>query len=495
MSLFDALAGALDADRLLQRTMAGLIETAKLRYPVDPGAQWRPGSPLKLLLAGYSGTRNTGADVRVEEMIRQFRHLLGDDHLDLSILTLDPAKSRGYFRTVKQLHLPQLFPKFLFDAVHRVHGVVACEGSMFKSKFANALSTMMVGSLGLASAEMKLAIGYGGEAGAMDPSLERLVKRYCRDALILTRNRESQGVLARLGVRSKPGTDTAWTFEPAPPAAGEALLKAAGWDGRRTLLVVCPINPFWWPVKPDLVKGAMHALAGMHDDSHYESVYFHNAGSEVDRKQRVYLDAIASAVDRYRKKSGAFVAVVGMEALDREACEGLGGRLGGAPVFVSDRIDMYEMVSLLRQASLLVASRYHAVVTSMPGGVPSAGITMDERIRNLMADRGQPELAMGVEDEDLEERLHETLWRLHRDADGVRAGIAACVEKNLVRMGEMGIAFVEHVRAAHPRLPIRAGLGEGGDPWAHLPPLPQAVVRMLAHAAAGRDGKRHGRVA
>ena len=37
--------------------------------------------------------------------------------------------------------------------VPKHHGVVACEGSMFKSKFANALATMMIGSLGIAAAE------------------------------------------------------------------------------------------------------------------------------------------------------------------------------------------------------------------------------------------------------------------------------------------------------------------------------------------------------
>ena len=103
------------------------------------------GEALKLTLVGYAGTRNTGADVRVEEMIRQFRHLFGDDHIDLSIFTMDLELTRGYFRTVKQVHFPDVFPKFLFDHVHTQHGVITCEGSMFKSKFANALSTLMVG--------------------------------------------------------------------------------------------------------------------------------------------------------------------------------------------------------------------------------------------------------------------------------------------------------------------------------------------------------------
>ena len=94
---------ATDPDTLLLGSMAALIELAATRYAVDPGAQWRPGEPLKLLFAGYSGTRNTGADVRVEEMIRQIRFLLGDELAELSITTIDPKLTEGYFRTVTQL--------------------------------------------------------------------------------------------------------------------------------------------------------------------------------------------------------------------------------------------------------------------------------------------------------------------------------------------------------------------------------------------------------
>ena len=37
----------------------------------------------------------------------------------------------------------------------------------------------------------------------------------------------------------------------------------------------------------------------------------------------------------------------------------------------------------------------------MPAGVPSAGVTMDERIRNLMRERGHEHLFMSVDDPDL----------------------------------------------------------------------------------------------
>ena len=42
------------------------------------GRPWQPGEKLKLLFAGYNGTRNTGSDVRVEEMLRQVRRVLGE---------------------------------------------------------------------------------------------------------------------------------------------------------------------------------------------------------------------------------------------------------------------------------------------------------------------------------------------------------------------------------------------------------------------------------
>jgi polysaccharide pyruvyl transferase WcaK-like protein len=340
----------------------------------------------------------------------------------------------------------------------------------------------MVGALGCAAAENKLAVGYGGEAGAMDPALERLVRRYCRDALVMCRNEASREVLARLGVPSASGTDTAWTFDPAPPEAGEAVLRSIGWDGSTPVVVLCPIHPFWWPVKPSVAKGLAHALSGAWGDAHYSSVYFHASGSDVDRRQRAYLDALARGYRAFAAGRRVFPVIVGMEALDRGACEGLAERLG-APVLVSDDHDMYRMVSVLRRSRALLSSRYHAVVCSMAGLVPSAGVTMDERIVNLMADRGTPELALTVDDPALADKVQATLARLFDEGEGLTDGIGRCVASNLERMGRMGATFVDHVRERHPELPIRSGLGGAGDPWAHLPPLPAAVEALAQRYA------------
>src|SRR5260370_8174345 len=120
---------------------------------------------------------------------------------------------------------------------------------MFKSKFANALTTMMIGSLGHASAENKLSMGYGAEAGHMDGLIEKMCASYVHDSLVITRNVESQSVLGKLGISTELGTDTAWTFEPHPDAYGRKTLRDAGWGQKTPVLTLCPIHPLSSPCK------------------------------------------------------------------------------------------------------------------------------------------------------------------------------------------------------------------------------------------------------
>ena len=182
-------------DFVLEAWVSSLIEISKLRWMLGKGKPWQPGQKLKLLFAGYNGARNTGSDLRVEEMLRQIRQILGQENVAFSVMTQNFKFTPGYFEGTAQVRLPDIFPPFLFDEVPKHHGVVACEGSMFKSKFANALTTMMIGSLGIAAAENKLSVGYGAEAGYMDSPIAKMCARYCQNSLIITRNEESRTVL------------------------------------------------------------------------------------------------------------------------------------------------------------------------------------------------------------------------------------------------------------------------------------------------------------
>jgi len=464
-------------DAILEAWVSANIERAKARWMLGKNKPWQAGEKLKLLFAGYNGTRNTGSDVRVEEMLRQIRHILGADRVAFSVMSQNFERSKGYFEGTNQVHLPDIFPPFLSDEVPKHHGVVACEGSMFKSKFANALTTMMIGSLGIAAVENKLSVGYGAEAGHMDPLVAKMCARYCKNSLVITRNEESRVILSELGVPTQLGTDTAWTFEPKPAEYGQSVLRQVGWDGKTPVLVVCPINPFEWPVKASVAKYALHGLTGAYKDSHYRTVYFHNSGPAADRAYQHYLTSITNAVDAFRKQRNVFVILVATERMDARPANRISDRLGGVPVLTSDQYNMYELVSILCSCHMMASSRYHGIVTSMPALVPSAGITMDERIRNLMRERGHHELLMTVDDPDLEAKLLTALNVLATEGERISDGIASTVVRNLKVMAQMGVFFEEEVQRRYPDFPTRTG----GWSWEdYLPPMHESLRQLVS---------------
>ncbi|PYX52371.1 MAG: hypothetical protein DMG79_00970, partial [Acidobacteria bacterium] len=69
-------------DFVLEAWVSANIERAKARWMLGGNKSWQPSDKLKLLFAGYNGTRNMGSDVRVDEMLRQIRHILGPDRVE-----------------------------------------------------------------------------------------------------------------------------------------------------------------------------------------------------------------------------------------------------------------------------------------------------------------------------------------------------------------------------------------------------------------------------
>ena len=477
-------------DFLLVAWVSALIELRRFGWMFGLGKRWTAGEKLKLLFAGYNGTRNTGSDVRVQEMLRQVRHVLGARNVEFSVMTQNFDRTKGYFEGSRQVYLPDVYPPFLFREVHSNHAVVACEGSMFKSKFANALTTMMIGSLGLASAENKLSVAYGGDAGHMDDLLERMCSRYTRESLVITRSLESQQLLSSLGIPNELGADTAWTFEPHPPEYARKVLRESGWDEKTPVLALCPIHPFVWPVRASIGKYLASVTTGAYKTSQYRTVYFFESGPEVDRKFRHYLNGYTQATKAFLEKHRVFPILVAMERLDRVACSEIAAAIPGTPVFTSDDYDMFQLVSLLRACTYMVSSRYHGIVTCMPAGVVSAGVTMDERIRNLMRERCHQHLLLTVDDPDLAPKLTEMMDRLVVEADAIRDGIGRTVVNNLKSMARMAIFLEEEVRKTYPEFPLRQGIFSWED---NLPPLSRELIKLVeefdvtpAVLAAGR---------
>lgn len=113
---------------------------------------------------------------------------------------------------------------------------------------------------------------------------------------------------------------------------------------------------------------------------------------------------------------------------------------------------------------------------------------MDERIRNLMRERGHDHLLLTVDDPDLGEKLAVVMDRLAAEADAVRDGIARSVVRNLKTMARMGVYLEHAVHEQYPQFPVHSGVRSWEE---YLPPLDRNLERLLdtyegaAAAAAG----------
>jgi hypothetical protein len=101
---------------------------------------------------------------------------------------------------------------------------------------------------------------------------------------------------------------------------------------------------------------------------------------------------------------------------------------------------------------------------------------MDERIRNLMRERGHESLLLSVDDPDLADKLFAVLETLDRDAECIQTAMGRTVVKNLGMMARMGTYFEKHVAQRYPEFPIRSGSLIWED---YLPPLSPTLRKLL----------------
>jgi len=215
--------------------------------------------------------------------------------------------------------------------------------------------------------------------------------------------------------------------------------------------------------------------SGMHQELHFGSVFFHSDSENARAKYETYLHGIAEAVNAYTDThADVFPVIVGMEKQDRRACDHLFARLNKpAPRFVSGEYDMFDIVAILRLANLLISSRFHAIVTSMPAGVPAIGVSYDERIGNLIGSGGR---VLPTDAEDLCDRLWQAMCDLDRNRDQAVNQTRSMVAGELQKLGEMGMILASELDRYFPGLPRPKLPGT----WsAHLPPLSPSLESLL----------------
>lgn len=434
-----------------------------------------PNAVFQPLLLGYNGASNTGADVRVIEMLRQFRHIFGHVAFDPVLLASGSDFKHPELDRVRKLDLQSYFPDFLSESLDTYTGVIACEGSMFTSTFSETLSGTFSGGIGYATAIGHLGIGYGAEAAAMSPALEDFTSNACANSLIISRNRHSQKQLHAMGIRTKLGADPAWTFEPEQSESLDLLIRS-GWNGKDKIAVLCPINPFCWPVVIDVERGKAAAANLEKSEYQRDGISFHSWMPANAIKYDRYLDAFSDLVHWLRGRQ-YFVVQVGMQDIDGSSCSSLNQRMSSAiPTFIRGACNIDQITGMLHRADLIATSRFHAALIGMSARTPCIGISMDSRIDRLFSENDLGEWLLSCDTDHLGAQLIARAANIANSADELEHLYATIAAKEIRAIEEMGMVVMNETLATYSGFP-ECPLNQSWD--AYLPPLAPRIDALL----------------
>jgi len=463
----------------MDKVVAWLVNRAIKKASRVPFQTWHPGEKLKVLLVGYTGKESAGGDARGGSIAEQFYSVLGKENIEIGCLTLNPEKSRLYFPSPTRLIE---FNSFFFNAVLRAcseyHIGVISEGNTLMSNYANSLTLFFVEACGVMKQQQKPCLAYGCEAGKMDDFVCEIAGQHCDQTYFIGRTQPSLEIVKEMGLKGELGTDTAWIFPPAPREWAERELREkAGWDGKKPLVGVAVTNPFWWPIKPGLTKW-FSGYGRRHPEEHYQKWYFVTYSEEKKRLFTNYLNGIVRAVDEFARRHNTQVIIFGMEGFDWDATMRLQEMLKTpGQIFSSRFYNAYQMSALLRKLSMLITSDYHGRVLSMPAGVPSIAISMDEKLYNLLKETGHLEdYFLKTDEPQLGEKLTVAMKNLWENREQVRAEVTRTIPGYLKKMAGMGKTFRNFVKKNFPEFPLPP---EPKDWQGYLPPLYPELDRIV----------------
>ena len=176
--------------------------------------------PPKVLLIGYSGANNTGAEALLQADIEDLRAVLGDDAQLTVPAVKDPENLRRYLHEGLSLRIVSM-PSIFLSATRRLvrdHDlIVLVEGSAYMDTWTSALLWYFLWATRCAHQEGKPCLAYAVDAGQLRPRNQRLVRRWASTTdLIVTSSEAAAERLRGLGVTApiEWTADNAFTSSP-----------------------------------------------------------------------------------------------------------------------------------------------------------------------------------------------------------------------------------------------------------------------------------------
>jgi polysaccharide pyruvyl transferase WcaK-like protein len=340
---------------------------------------------VRVLMVGYNGANNTGAEALLLSDIQDVRSVLGEA-AHITVPTLNEANLRRYLAEGPALRIapiPTLFFASIYKLVRESDLVLLVEGSTYMDTWGSPLLWAFLWASDCARRMGKPCLAYAVDAGTLKPANAHRVKQTAsRTDLIITRNQAAAARLKAVGATAPMLTtaDNAFNFQPRATDAGWLAREWPRAAGGAVGFAAVDFNLFPAVMRPWGPK-----------EECYKWPYYFSTSPErrnaTDKAARTY----AAVADSVVSRTGKAAALICMEQLDEAMAHRIQGYMAHrdqARVFSAREQDASRMISLLRGLDLLVTSRCHAGVLSLAGTVPQIAVGHDTRLDTLYRDLG-----------------------------------------------------------------------------------------------------------
>src|SRR5512138_1696431 len=196
-------------------------------------------SQIKVLLVGYNGANNTGAEALLLSDIADVRAVLGPEAL-ITVPTLNEANLRRYVQEGPNLRIvpiPTIFPFALRNLVAEHDLIMLVEGHCYMDDSTSLLLWAYLWATHCAHSMGKPSLAYSVDAGQLSPFNRSLVRREAsKTDLIIARSQAAADRLRACGVTASihVTADNALSFQSA--TSDEGWFKSV-WPEARSGLV------------------------------------------------------------------------------------------------------------------------------------------------------------------------------------------------------------------------------------------------------------------
>jgi polysaccharide pyruvyl transferase WcaK-like protein len=342
-------------------------------------------SQTKVLLVGYNGANNTGAEALLLSDIEDVRAVLGPD-VFITVPSLNESNLRRYVQEGPNLRitpLPTIFPPVIRQLVAEHDLIMLVEGHCYMDDSTSLLLWAYLWATHCAHTMGKPTLAYSVDAGHLSPANRRLVRHEASQTnLIIARSQAAADRLRAYGVTApiKVTADNAFNFQTAP--SDEGWVQRVWPEARSGLAGLAAVNYHLWPV-------VMRPWGNRQDC--YKWPYYFSTSPERRRAAAELAEGYAALADCLVKEHDKSIALICMEELDEPFAHQIQQQMvhaSRARLFSAREYSASQMTTLLRSLDLLVTSRYHGCVLSLAAQVPQLAVGHDLRLKTIYDELG-----------------------------------------------------------------------------------------------------------